>query len=151
MLSHFQEPAKYEFSYKVKDQQTGSDYSHTETRDGDRAQGEFNVLLPDGRKQIVEYEADQDGFKPQIRYEGEANAGEGYGSGGPNDNDGYSSGRPGSESSGFTNNSGFNRGGSNGGYPSGGSSEGKLGGFNSGGGNGYQSGRPGAIRLRSVV
>jgi len=136
-----QEPAKYEFSYKVKDQQTGSDYSHTETRDGDRAQGEFNVLLPDGRKQIVEYEADQDGFKPQIRYEGEANTGEGYGSGGPNDNDGYSSGRPGSESGNFANNSGFN-GGSNGGYPSGG-----PGGFNSGGGNDYQSGRSGAIIL----
>lgn len=136
----------------MKDQQTGSDYSHTETRDGDRAQGEFNVLLPDGRKQIVEYEADQDGFKPQIRYEGEANAGGGYGSSGPNDNnDGYSSGRPGSESGGFTNNSGFNGGGSNGGYPSGGPGEGKLGGFNSGGGSGYQSGRPGAIRLRSAV
>lgn len=134
----------------MKDQQTGSDYSHTETRNGDRAQGEFNVLLPDGRKQIVEYEADQDGFKPQIRYEGEANAG-GYGSGGLNDNnDGYSSGRQGNKSGGLTNNSGFNGGGSNGGYPSG-PNEGKLGGFNSGGGNGYQSGRPGAIRLRSAV
>lgn len=133
----------------MKDQRTGSDYSHTETRDGDRAQGEFNVLLPDGRKQIVEYEADQDGFKPQIRYEGEANAGGGYS--GPNDNnDGYASGRPGSGSGDFTNNSGFNRGGSNG-YPSGGPGEGKPGRFNSGGGNGYQSGRPGAIRLRSAV
>lgn len=136
----------------MKDQQTGSDYSHTETRDGDRAQGEFNVLLPDGRKQIVEYEADQDGFKPQIRYEGEANAGGGYGSGGLNDNnDGYSSGRQGSESGGLANNSGFNGGGSNGGYPSGRPGEEKPGGFNSGGGNGYQSGRPGAIRLRSIV
>ena len=27
-------------------------------------------MLPDGRKQVVEYEADQEGFKPQIRYEG---------------------------------------------------------------------------------
>ncbi|XP_012525086.2 pro-resilin [Monomorium pharaonis] len=136
------EPAKYEFSYKVKDQQTGSEYSHTETRDGDRAQGEFNVLLPDGRKQIVEYEADQDGFKPQIRYEGEANVGGGYSTGGPNDNnDGYSSGRPGSGD--FTNNSGFNGGGSSSGYPSGGPGEGKPGGFNSGGSSGYQSGRPG--------
>ncbi|KAL0124773.1 hypothetical protein PUN28_006554 [Cardiocondyla obscurior] len=132
------EPAKYEFSYKVKDQRTGSDYSHTETRNGDRAQGEFNVLLPDGRKQIVEYEADQDGFKPQIRYEGEANAGGGYGSGGPSDNNnGYSSGRPGSEG-GFVNNSGFNGGGSNAGYSNGGPE--KSDGFNSGGG--YQSGRP---------
>lgn len=91
-----QEPAKYEFSYEVKDEQSGADYGHTESRDGDRAQGEFNVLLPDGRKQIIEYEADQDGFKPQIRYEGEANN-QGYGSGGPGGNggdDGYPSGGP---------------------------------------------------------
>jgi hypothetical protein len=27
------------------------------------------VLLPDGRRQIVEYEADVEGYKPQIRYE----------------------------------------------------------------------------------
>lgn len=119
----------------MKDQQTGSDYSHTETRDGDRAQGEFNVLLPDGRKQIVEYEADQDGFKPQIRYEGEANADGGYSSDGPNDNNGYSSGRPGNKN--FTNNSEFNGGSSNGGYPNDDTCEGKLGGFNSGGGSDY--------------
>lgn len=135
----------------MKDEQSGSNYGHKETRDGDRAQGEFNVLLPDGRKQIVEYEADQDGFKPQIRYEGEANMGGGYNSGGPNgNNDGYSSGRPDSKSGGFADNSGFNGGGSNG-YPNGGPGEGKSNGFNGGGGNGYQSGKSGAIRLRSVV
>jgi len=44
------------------------------------------VLLPDGRRQIVEYEADLEGYKPQIRYE-ETGAG-GYpaasrGAGGP--------------------------------------------------------------------
>lgn len=88
-----------------------------ETRNGDRAQGEFNVLLPDGRKQIVEYEADQDGFKPQIRYEGEANADGEYGSKEPNDNNnGYSSVRPGNKN--YANNSKFNGGDSNGGYPS---------------------------------
>ncbi|XP_050464609.1 pro-resilin-like isoform X2 [Cataglyphis hispanica] len=136
------EPAKYEFSYEVKDEQSGSNYGHTETRNGDRAQGEFNVLLPDGRKQIVEYEADQDGFKPQIRYDGEANTGGGYNSGGPNgNNDGYSSGRPNSKSGGFAD-SGFN-GGSGNGYPNGGPSQGKSNGFNGGGGNGYQSGKPG--------
>lgn len=139
----------------MKDEQFGSDYGHTETRDGDRAQGEFNVLLPDGRKQIVEYEADQDGFKPQIRYEGEANTG-GYGGGGggSNGNGGYSSGRPDGDG-GFADNSGFNGGSGNGGYPNGGLAEGKPGGFNGGngggGGNGYQSGRPGEIRLQSVV
>lgn len=148
LFFHFQEPAKYEFSYEVKDEQSGSNYGHTETRNGDRAQGEFNVLLPDGRKQIVEYEADQDGFKPQIRYEGEANTGGGYNSGGPNgNNDGYSSGRPDSKSSGFADNSGFNGSGNNG-YSNGGPSQGKSNGFNGGGGNGYQSGKSGVIRLR---
>lgn len=112
-----QEPAKYEFSYEVKDDESGADYGHTESRDGDRAQGEFNVLLPDGRKQIVEYEADQDGFKPQIRYEGEANS------------QGYGSGEPGS-------NGGSDFGGN--GYPSGGPN-----GNGGSGDNGYPSGRPG--------
>lgn len=144
-MLNFQEPAKYEFTYEVKDEQSGNDYSHTETRDGDRAQGEFNVLLPDGRKQIVEYEADQDGFKPQIRYEGEANAVRRYDSRlaiGNGNNDGYPSGR--ADSGGFAYSSGFNNADGNSGYPNGGPREGKLGGFNSGGGNGYQSGRPGA-------
>lgn len=152
LFFHFQEPAKYEFSYEVKDEQSGSNYGHKETRNGDRAQGEFNVLLPDGRKQIVEYEADQDGFKPQIRYEGEANTSGGYNSGGPNGNNGgYSSGRPDNKSGGFADNSGFNGGGISNGYPNGGPGEGKSNGFNGGGGNNYQSGKSGAIRLRFVV
>lgn len=135
LIRYFQEPAKYEFSYEVKDEESGSNFGHTETRDGDRAQGEFNVVLPDGRKQIVEYEADQDGFKPQIRYEGEANA-EGYGSGGPNGNGGYPSGGPGGN--------GGNGGGS-GGYSSGGNGGGGFGGGNgngNGGNGGYSSGGP---------
>lgn len=65
-----QEPAKYEFSYQVDDDEYGTHFGHSEQRDGDVATGEYNVLLPDGRKQVVEYEADQDGYKPQIRYEG---------------------------------------------------------------------------------
>lgn len=123
-----QEPAKYEFSYEVKDEQSGADYGHTETRDGDRAQGEFNVLLPDGRKQIIEYEADQDGFKPQIRYEGEANNG-GYGSG-PNGNGGGDFGDNGYPSGGPNGNG---NGGDGNGYPSGGPS-GNGGGSDSGNG-----------------
>lgn len=66
----FQEPAKYEFSYDVDDSQTGTKFGHSEQRDGSFASGKYNVLLPDGRKQVVEYEAGQQGYKPQIRYEG---------------------------------------------------------------------------------
>ncbi|KDR13353.1 Pro-resilin [Zootermopsis nevadensis] len=63
------EPAKYEFSYQVQDAHSGNDFGHHEGRDGDVAWGSYEVLLPDGRKQVVDYQADQNGFNPQIRYE----------------------------------------------------------------------------------
>lgn len=70
MQQLFQEPVKYEFSYEVNDPESGVQFGHSEQRDGDKATGEYNVLLPDGRKQIVQYEADSEGYRPQIRYEG---------------------------------------------------------------------------------
>ncbi|XP_063218022.1 pro-resilin-like [Bacillus rossius redtenbacheri] len=76
------EPANYQFSYRVQDAESGSEFGHLESRQGDAAWGSYNVLLPDGRKQIVEYEADQAGFRPMIRYE-EPLAGYGRGAGGP--------------------------------------------------------------------
>lgn len=36
------------------------------------ATGTYHVLLPDGRTQIVDYIADQAGYRPMIRYEGTA-------------------------------------------------------------------------------
>ncbi|CAH0718367.1 unnamed protein product, partial [Brenthis ino] len=63
------EPANYNFEYMVKDEYSGNDFGHRESRVGDRAEGLYYVLLPDGRKQTVEYEADQDGYKPRISYE----------------------------------------------------------------------------------
>ncbi|XP_046751580.1 pro-resilin-like [Diprion similis] len=63
------EPAKYQFEYAVKDDESGNEYQQKEGRDGELTWGVYSVLLPDGRKQIVEYEADQDGFKPRISYE----------------------------------------------------------------------------------
>lgn len=60
----------------------GTKFGHEEQRQGDVAQGRYYVQLPDGRTQVVEYTADQDGFKPKISYEGEANgSGNGYGRG----------------------------------------------------------------------
>lgn len=64
------EPAKYEFHYEITDDQSGTQFGHQEQREGSKTQGEYKVLLPDGRKQIVQYEADGEGFRPQIRYEG---------------------------------------------------------------------------------
>ncbi|XP_045457253.1 pro-resilin-like [Melitaea cinxia] len=63
------EPANYNFEYMVRDAYSGNDFGHRESRQGDRAEGLYYVLLPDGRKQTVEYEADQDGYKPRISYE----------------------------------------------------------------------------------
>ncbi|XP_050358183.1 pro-resilin-like [Nymphalis io] len=63
------EPANYNFEYMVKDTFSGNDFGHRESRQGDRAEGLYYVLLPDGRKQTVQYEADQDGYKPRISYE----------------------------------------------------------------------------------
>lgn len=34
--------------------------------------GTYYVLLPDGRTQIVDYVADEAGYRPMIRYEGTA-------------------------------------------------------------------------------
>ncbi|PSN51593.1 Pro-resilin [Blattella germanica] len=66
------EPANYEFEYQVNDVDTGNDYGHKESRQGEVTQGTYRVLLPDGRTQIVDYVADKSGYRPQVRYEGEA-------------------------------------------------------------------------------
>ncbi|XP_055918910.1 pro-resilin [Eupeodes corollae] len=67
-------PAKYEFKYDVQDYESGNDFGHMESRDGDRTVGRYYVLLPDGRKQVVDYEADQNGYRPTITYEQTGNA-----------------------------------------------------------------------------
>lgn len=77
-----QEPANYEFSYEVQDASSGNDFGHKESRQGDVATGNYHVLLPDGRTQIVDYTADNDGYKPNVKYEGEASTGGAGGAGG---------------------------------------------------------------------
>ncbi|XP_045540651.1 pro-resilin [Papilio machaon] len=61
-----QESANYEFAYKVDDYESGSDFGHIEMRQEGKAEGSYFVVLPDGTKQVVEYEADEEGFKPRI-------------------------------------------------------------------------------------
>ena len=100
----------------MNDPPSGNDFGHKESRDGDITRGVYFVLLPDGRRQMVEYEADQDGYRPKVTYMqvGGGSEGGGYpGAGGPG---GYPSGGPG-------------------GYPGGG-----AGGYPSGGGGGGQGG-----------
>ncbi|CAK1549108.1 unnamed protein product [Leptosia nina] len=62
------EPANYNFGYMVNDVIEGTDFGHREERQEEIAQGEYHVVLPDGRKQTVSYKADERGFKPQISY-----------------------------------------------------------------------------------
>ena len=63
----------YEFAWEVKDEYSGNDYSHQEKSDGLITNGQYSVLLPDGRTQIVTFVADhQNGYKAEVTYEGEA-------------------------------------------------------------------------------
>ena len=63
----------FEFGYEVKDEYSGNDFSHNSDSDGHVTKGEYRVLLPDGRTQIVTYVADhEDGFQAEVTYEGEA-------------------------------------------------------------------------------
>ncbi|XP_011638566.1 pro-resilin-like [Pogonomyrmex barbatus] len=66
------DPANYEFSYEVQDAAAGLDFGHHEIRKDMEATGAYHVLLPDGRTQIVDYIADQNGYRPMVRYEGTA-------------------------------------------------------------------------------
>ena len=46
----------YDFTYGVEDDESGNKYSHVESSDGKITQGEYRVLLPDGRTQVsMEY------------------------------------------------------------------------------------------------
>lgn len=104
------QPEPFSFMYEVKDAATGNDFSHKQESDGKTVKGEYKVLLPDGRNQVVTYTADDGGYNAEVKYDGEAQpqpAG-----GGPNGGGGaagYPSGGP----------AGFPSGGSSG-YPSGG-------------------------------
>lgn len=100
-----QEPANYDFSYEVVAPEYGVQFGHQESRRDEQTAGRYNVLLPDGRTQIVQYEADEGGYRPTITYQEPAG---GYGNGG------YAQGGYG--------NGGYAQGGyGNGGYSQGGS------------------------------
>lgn len=62
----FQQPANYNYSYDVQDNTITLDFGHNEKRKDDRTTGSYHVLLPDGRMQLVEYEAGPNGYKPVV-------------------------------------------------------------------------------------
>ena len=47
--------APYNYSYEVKDEPVGLNFGQNENSDGSVVSGEYRVLLPDGRTQIVRY------------------------------------------------------------------------------------------------
>lgn len=61
----------YAFSYTVKDKASGDDFSHTQQQKDGAVKGSYNVQLPDGRMQIVNYIADNNGYRAEVSYEGE--------------------------------------------------------------------------------
>lgn len=61
----------YDFGYEVND--GDNQQSHRAESDGEVVRGEYRVLLPDGRMQIVKYTADwKNGYQAEVTYEGEA-------------------------------------------------------------------------------
>ena len=74
MMSH-QAPAHYKYDWIVKDDYTYVDMSQYEARDGDKTTGSYHVVLPDGRKQTVNYYVDgYSGYVADVQYDGYAKA-----------------------------------------------------------------------------
>merc|ERR1712212_290519 len=68
-----EEGMPFNYNWAVKDDYSGNDYNHRSESDGEVTQGEYRVLLPDGRTQIVTYRSDPiSGFEAEVTYEGEA-------------------------------------------------------------------------------
>jgi len=59
----------YEFTWDVDDQETSNTFSHVESSDGETTQGEYRVLLPDGRTQVVKFFDNGGGFNAEVTYE----------------------------------------------------------------------------------
>ncbi|KAK3930553.1 Pro-resilin [Frankliniella fusca] len=86
------ETAMYQFEYSVGEQQQQQQevdddlpqFGQHEERDGELTRGSYHVLLPDGRLQRVDYEADERGFRPTVSFEQQDEQGQQRGSrGGP--------------------------------------------------------------------
>merc|ERR1711953_1382790 len=70
-------PPVYGYEYAVQDDYSGANFGQNEKRDGYSTQGQYRVLLPDGRTQTVTYHtADAySGNIAEVTYEGHASYG----------------------------------------------------------------------------
>ena len=55
------------YGYSLNDYE-GNEQSKHETIDGNKVVGEYRVLIPDGRLQVVSYTADENGYHPRVEY-----------------------------------------------------------------------------------
>nr|XP_045616526.1 cuticle protein 7-like [Procambarus clarkii] len=62
----------FDFAYAVRDDYSGNNFAHDEKSDGKLTSGSYSVLLPDGRTQIVNFQADENGYVADVTYQGEA-------------------------------------------------------------------------------
>ena len=69
-----QKIAQYQFSYHVEDKRSGQNFGQEEERLGYNTGGEYQVQLPDGRRQIVTYvvEDENSGYVADVSYKGES-------------------------------------------------------------------------------
>ncbi|XP_050689022.1 uncharacterized protein LOC126981628 [Eriocheir sinensis] len=76
----YKEPIPYNFQYGVQDEYAGTQFSQSETSDGQQVTGYYQVALPDGRIQKVTYVADHyGGYRAEVSYTGEAQYPKEYG------------------------------------------------------------------------
>ena len=60
----------YDFNWEVNDAEFGNEYRHQQSSDGRITQGEYEVLLPDGRRQLVRFYDDGNGYQAEVTYDG---------------------------------------------------------------------------------
>lgn len=60
----------YDITWGVQDDESGNQYSHVENSDGRDVSGQYSVLLPDGRTQVVRFTSDPvNGYQAEVSYE----------------------------------------------------------------------------------
>ncbi|XP_057365524.1 pro-resilin-like [Daphnia carinata] len=118
----------YSYAYQILDTYSGQDFGHEEASKLGKVNGEYRVLLPDDRLQVVSYSADQNGYVADVQY-ADGSTSPAYGKGNANGysgSEGYASGAASVKTSSY-----FNPPTSNGGY--------QYGGNGYGAGNNYQN------------
>lgn len=59
---------KYDFGYRVSDENHKLEFGKTESKKDGVTKGSYHVLLPDGRLQVVKYWSDHTGYHTDITY-----------------------------------------------------------------------------------